>query len=816
LGLSEYAFTPSSEKIIYVNAYPVERLLHGWSGVVSYTITTDFFVSSVVGLTEGSLPLSSGEYYFNPTNFELTVRLSDDSDPKDSFLVVKYKMGWSDKTLDLSGFPYENFLMSTGSFKDEVDPDDLTGVSLSGKGSISLINHSIYWDQIYRRLFWDGCLVDIFVYNSKYSVNQKIYSGYVDSKNYSSTKISFSLKDYIEKLRDELDLPYFTDSDGTLSEDVLGTPKRRLYGRVDGAKIQSLDMTLSGYTLSGTYTGAKGGTTITHSGGDLYKELVTGDKLEIGEYDYTVDSVTTTTITITDEIEKSFTGETVICMPEIPYRFKNRSFSVAHHELFEKSTTIDEVYQLNRFTVNDIDGFNVNDDVYINEETRTIKRIVNDEIILETNLTNSPTNGDTVKRLAIQEVWYLNNELVQDRDYTYSNTTECKLTIDDEMEFNIAKIKKFTFNLGFTNTSRNVTGADLDKFFKEKDWILPSGLSTWYEISSVTETTLTLKIVFSGTTDNYTTQRKRPPYINDDSVITVNCFGKMDSSGNHIYTSSQVIQDIIPSATLNQDSFDQAHLDAPYLVSLKIPFTVGDNRPMIRDIVNKINKSSLGALFKDLDQKITYRIMRPNKSLLGQTIYDEDVLNYSIQSTGKNIIKTQTVHYRSFDADKATGKEGTKTIEKTSSFISNISTIEKGNTDVLTLYNTADANIMAQRLLALKENSNTVITINAKLAFIGNVVTDPIFLKLSDIPYRASSSDKNFVGFISYIEKSGSNTKIKVTDLAGFFDSIACIAPSGTNDYDDATEDEKALHGFITDEYGVMDSNSTQNINLIG
>ena len=97
---SEFANKTRSEKIVLCHMEPVERLLI-WTpdSGSQYKRAVDFFVVGIsdglIGHTEGTLPLNSGEWFFDSEAGEVYIRTSDDSDPNTRDIVATYRLFYS-------------------------------------------------------------------------------------------------------------------------------------------------------------------------------------------------------------------------------------------------------------------------------------------------------------------------------------------------------------------------------------------------------------------------------------------------------------------------------------------------------------------------------------------------------------------------------------------------------------------------------------------------------------------------------------------------------------------------------------------------
>ena len=846
MSFESYIQEPSSEKVSLCWLHPRERILTGWDNgsAPTYSYSSEHYVSNVIveqtKLVEVSaLPLSSGQFFFDSSSKTLHVRVSDDSDPSLSFTVAEYRLFYSNAPkilpFDLGtgrDVEYEPRMKSESKFSSDIDSDDLTGISLTGSGNVTLENNDGGFNDIYEKLFWEGTEAQIFSYGGGES--KRIFRGFIENKKFSTLSVIFRVVDFLDKLRDEVPLPYYSETDGALSDSLLGTPKRRIYGQVKGTKLVPLEPILDGYQLTGTFQGASGSTTINASGADIFNELSPNDNIYYIDanderFEYSVSSVDISgnSFEITEELDKSINAQVLINSPSRAYRKKNRLFAVASHELREPTTTVTDPIQLNRIEVASVADMNADDFIFIGSTRRQIKRISGNIIVLQTNLDATPSIGTTVFKSSIQKCYAGKLELILNRDFTVLNTaSKCNIQLDVLAEFNITRPRNLTgSNLTFTNGSRLVLGSGT-KFKTEvlpSDWILPIGESNYYEVLQVTDdANLVLRSVYTDVSVTAPTLIKSPNYIGDDSVIIANCLGKTKDglkTGTWIKTAPEVVRDLLEEVglTVNAASFDDAILDAPQLISLAVPETPDSERPILRDVIDRVNKSVFGSLFNNADYEITYAVMTPNKEGITESISDADIINFSASSSGKNITKTVTANYRHFDVDRFTGESGSTTISIENEYVVGISDINREEIVDFYLYEDLDAEMMAYRLSLLRESANTVMRVSSKLNLIRKSLNTPLLFNFDRLFNRyGTANDKNRIGFVSKISKNHEGTEIEISDISGMMNKVATITADTAADFSTSTETERSLNGYITEDNGIILDNKEYRTNLIG
>lgn len=807
----------SSEKILLATCEAVQRLkLFTLSGG-DYERTVSYFVvgakDGATPLVAASLPLSSGQYNFNPLTMKLTVDVGANPDTRD--ISVTYRFFFSDTPLilpyDLSSgtaVEWQPFINSVGSIGQSLD-DQSTGIVLESSTTISMANAG-YFDAIYDTLIWENQAVKIYSWFPNIPITDKVqmFDGIIDSKSFSDTAVTFKVKDFVYKLRSLVNLGSFSDSDGIILPSLIGKAKRRIYGQADNVKCASLDATLDGYSLTGTISGTAGLTAITGSGTSFLDEVSQGDEIivSVSGVSYKLKVLTVlsdTSITTSSELAVSFNGISSKNLPVSPWRKKNRTWQLAGHKLIEPTATITAVNSLNSFSVNSTDGFFSGNTITVNGVTTTVRNVSGLKIITNTNISPSPSVSQLIKRSPVPEVYFGKNKLILSRDYTISNASVCNLIIDPLAEFNITNQSTTSFSVVFTNASRTITTAstvDFRSFLKPRDWIRSTNITkpTWYEILSVESQTLTIRVPFADGTATETAYYKAIDAIDESSLVTANCTG-MDNSGQWIRTASDAVRNMILNdaqfASVNETAFAKAKADCDYILSLVLPASLGSIAPDIRGTITQINESVFGSLYGDSSQNISYAVMNSTKPEISEVITDSDIISFSVSSE-QSIVNSVKVNYAPF-VDYNSGEDSFKTLTETSSFVDNLIGISNAIEKTIYLYDEAKAKIIAQRMLLFKSLSNSIVTINSKMSLAQTVVNDKLYISLDRLFSRFSSSVKEKIGTVISVKRTGSDTQLQLSDIGNVYNRVMSIAPNTTNIYTNSSNEDKIKYGFI-------------------
>lgn len=793
----------------------------------TYSRVTDF---TVVGVRVDNVELEksesenifSGEFYYDYVTSKLSLKLIDNSDPKTKSVIIKYRIFLSNAPYNISHdfsdgekVEYLPLMKSIGSLKVSLD-EDQTGTALESKSNLTLENSDGFWDNIYDTYIFENQEVSFYSWSPSIPVNQarRIFQGFVKDKSFSESDVKFNLVDEIFKLRRPLNISQFSEDDGTLTDSDIGSFKRRIYGRNDNVKCVGIDKTLDGFELSNPVSGSIGSDQIT--GTNFLEELSQNDSLifEIDgeQVDVKIDSIEDDeNLTLSDELSFTVNNLTPIVEPDIPYRRKNRNWHIADHRLNQKQMTVTEVISANRFKVDNAGTLIEGDVITIDGQARSIRRISFDLITTSQNFSPAPSVNDTVERFPLFGVFFGSKRLAFQRDFTITNTNKCILHIDELAEFNISRAVNNSFTLEFTNGSRNVTTPDtidLQTALKPRDWIVSGSINhqVWYEVLQVNESDLDIRVAYAGDTTSTPSRRKNVKYIEDDSLITVSCFGK-DNDGALIERPSDVVKDILINdaeiTNLNNDSFDQAFEDCPYTMSLTF-----DRETKVRDAITLVNESCFGSVFQDIDFKINYNILNSDKEEELEALREDDILSYSVNSRSK-IYNSIIASFRP-RTDIFTGDESFSFYSFTSDFVNETSQIKEELEIKLNLYFKRQAETITQRYLLFNSMTRNVVSVKTKLNLALKTVNDKLYVSLDRLFKRYGTNSRAKIGIINSITKTGTDTSVEFNDLSGIFTRVPSVASNDADDYNDASEDQKSKFGYVLDNNTLTPDNTKE------
>jgi len=581
--------------------------------------------------------------------------------------------------------------------------------------------------------------------------------------------------------------------------------------------VSNTQLTISG-TISVTFSGSQArnadveNNVVSGSGTSFKSQLSPGDTIILSvnanSYSYKIRSISSdTALLLDDEIEATFTSVSATNSPEIPYRGKNRLWHIAGHKLREYSVLITAVNSATSITVDSVNDIEAGDYLSILGASYLVVRVSSNLITLNQALATTPSIGDSVTKIPVQEVYVGNTQYVINRDFTISNTsTDAILTFNSLAEYNVAKTNNpnlsFTLTSGSATVTTSSTTVDLTTLLKPRDWIKAKTVTApdWYEILSVDTSSLTLRTNAAASYTG-TIQFKSPSYINDDSLVAVSCLGL--DSGSWVRYPAQAVNWMLTNAGLtdiNTASFTQAEADCSFTLSLYYPRTIGQEIPALREMMTDINKSIFGSLYLDNSFNYTYKILNADKPEDLEAIKDEDIINFSV-ATKSNIINSLILKYGPY-VDLDAQSEALKTILLDSNFV-NEAVETKQRLEVTSyLYYQDEATIIAERWIFFRSLTQSVVTLSAKLNLALKTLNDALLLDLSRLYKRFGSSTKRKIGIINSISKTGETTSVQINDLGNVFSRVPAIAPDTAADYSPGSED--------LDRYGYVLDNDTE------
>lgn len=794
----------------------------------------DSIRDNLTALTEVStLALVVAGCFYNDRESQiLYLRTSDSANPNGKFLTLTQKLFYSTRAVTLpydlaTGFQvyWEPLIESTSQFGVEIDTINQQNEAIEGSGNLSLYNDGVFWPANFDKLTFDNQLC--WIYSLCEGVTTLLFKGKVESKSWASNKIQFKLKDLLSIFKNTVQLDNIEDL-ALRNNPALDKAKQRMvFGRVYGHRPVNVDEVIDyRYPLTGTVSTTTSSTTVTGSSTLFLTELSPDDRLDLDGTEYTIASIASdTSLTLTEAFSAAgLSGESIDIIPQTSKRFINRVWNVAGHALREPTTTIQVGSSVSYLFLGSTTDMYPGDKLYVGTlgsgELVTIDDVLNSTTVrLSTSLTTVPATGTTVRRPCIQSLMIDDVELTYYRDYTVDAST-ATITLRDNAETNAAPIRESIDQATFTNASRTVTGSGtfFKSFLKPGYNIRPKGTVDFYEVLSVdSDTSLTLRTAVSGMSPNPKTaavQYQSLVFDSGKNVLHCEVLGRTDdgtSSSALLKKAPEIVEALLLDAgfvagDINSTSFTESQELLPEDLSFVIPENyINKNTVTYREVLNRINKSVFGIVYQDSDFKISYSVLRPVATTVHR-LRESDCVNISVSSTNKNMVKTVKANYLKKEYDFSTKESGFSQVESISDISTYILKTDKERTFETVFSSQTDAQRLADRWKFLLEYSSSSIRIETKLQAVDFEINDVLDVEHRKLFERFGGTSKRKLLLIESIKKSGELITIEAVDLSNAFNRIGLITGDDCPSYSDAGEETRIVSGFITDAYGLIDS----------
>lgn len=791
------------------------------------------------------LSVTAGKFYNDRVNKVLYLRASDSSNPNSRFLFMRQKLFFANRPMHLpsdlaNGTPvyWEPQIQATSQFGVELDNRNQLGIAIEGSGQLTLANDNIFWPANYDKLIFENHMVRIYSFgtdlNGKLlpaSEAKLLYRGKIVSKTYSRSKISFKLNDLLSQLRGEINVPLLSEIIGARIPDNLSAARqRRIYGRVFGYRPTNIDQVLEGYPLTGTIDATNGISAITGTGTLFLKELSPDDKLVIRGEEFTIKSVDSdTTLTLSESYSgPTLTAEAVTVAPDLPKKYINRVWKLAHHALREPEAIITNSNSTNFFEVDSTRDFFEGDNIFVGAfgfgENVPIQRISGNFVKTAETLIGSPINGTQVIRPAVQNLKINNVELVFDRDFSV-DALNGELTLSEDAEFNVTPIRSVNGALTFTALSRTVIGVNTTfaSQLQPGMFIRLEGQFDFFEILAVNsdvELLLRTTATYSGTGDaNYKPVIAFNP---DEDVLSCDVLGVTENGstdGAFIVVGAQIVKHLIEDAgitDIDSSSFAVAQDLAEAHLGLVIPDKFDEKKPdQYRQAIARVNQSIFGSLIQDNDFLLQYNVLSPKKPTTIDEFKEHDIISFSVETNNEAMVKTVNINYKLQEFDPAVLMDSQQIESDTSSIAALVVRTERTK-DIDTLFiDQENARIYASRWAFVLELGSGIVTIDTKMQA-AHLQVNNVIQVIHRKFYERLGGGTRKIAAIQSIKKSGSGVSIEVEDLSNSFTRCGNVTENDAPNFANSTEDDKVRQGYVTDTYGMQDNaKETFGLNLI-
>lgn len=836
---SEFQNAVSSEKLTLAVLNASKRLM-GWtlhSGSV-YKLTNFSFPalqsiedSGTAYTAAASLgAISASKYFYDRSASTLYIQTTGSDNPNGRFIAATVRFFFANAPITLphdlsTGYDvyFDPMISSTSSFGVEIDVINQAGEAVEGSGSLTLFNDQSFWQSHFDKLVFENKDCYIYSYHRDLPLSEKklLFQGKIEKKSYSTDKIQFALKDLLSELKNIIPLANMEDVGGARIPDNLNLAKQRtIYGRVYGHRPTNIDQVLTGYPGTGTISVTNGSVNVTGSGTTFLTQLKPDDQLVIADERYTIADVTSDTAATLSEAYPggSDSGLALSIVPDRPKRFMNRVWKIAGHALREPIQTTEATSTVEKLHVADTTDMYAGDKLYLGNlgsgELVTVDTIQSEKIVkLTQTLAGAPSVGTALRKPAVQNVRINDVELLYYRDYTLDAST-ATLTLRPTAEANASPIRQLANNITFTSGSRTVTGAGFNGTILPGYMVGCVGQADFFEVLAVDSDT-SLRITSNATYTSSSTKGLYKALIFDPEkdVLTCEVLGKTangTTSGELLDTAPAIVESMLGdlglSSIVDTASFTEAKGIAYQQIGIVIPEKYTETKtPTFKDAINKINKSVFGSLIQSDAFKLSYLVLRPKKSISALRFGESDILRISAKSSAEKVIKTAIVTYAPREYDYTTLTNSVQTHQQTSDNATYLIQTDRERVFTSYLSRSEDALIYANRWSFLLETSAGSLDIETKLQGATLEVGDIIDVEHRKLFERIGDGQNRRLVLVEKVKKNGESVSLEVVDLSNTFNRVAAITDA-TNDWVNATSDEKLYGGFITDQYGLINN----------
>jgi len=274
------------------------------------------------------------------------------------------------------------------------------------------------------------------------------------------------------------------------------------------------------------------------------------------------------------------------------------------------------------------------------------------------------------------------------------------------------------------------------------------------------------------------------------------------------------------TSDIDSVSFTDAKGDTQARLGQVIPEQFNDRKvDSFRTTINKVNRSVFGSLSqRNSDFKLVYTVLSPRRDSTAAVFDKTDIIKFSINSKSDKIVKLARVIYLPQEHNPDFGRDSVSQAEFTTNegeFL--VGSTKEFEIDTL-LVDTSDADIFASRWAFLFSNPQTTIKVSTKLQGLSIDLNDRLQIDHPFFYNRIGSNSTAKVGALQSQKRGISDIDIEIEDLGNAFSRVATITTNTADIFDDASDNEKTLNGYITTNFGMVPddvSPDTAGINLI-
>lgn len=301
----------------------------------------------------------------------------------------------------------------------------------------------------------------------------------------------------------------------------------------------------------------------------------------------------------------------------------------------------------------------------------------------------------------------------------------------------------------------------------------------------------------------------------DSDVLSCDIYGKTVDGltvSKMIKTAPEIVRDLLVLAGsgdyVSESNFTAVKDYFAEELSFCVPQKFSDKATTLtyRDVINSVNGSVLGLLIQNNDFLLEYSKMKPS-SLVKMRLDHTDILDFSVESSNKNMLKEAVVEYGFKEYNYTTLGSTVQIVSATSGIGQHILKTNRSRVFDSLCVNSQDGQRLADRWAFILEYSSNSFSFKTKLQTAHLQNNDIILIDHPKLYSRLGSTGQQRIVMIESIAKRGDLVEITAIDLSNAFNRVAKITDT-TQSWTTASNETKLLGGFYKGTDGMINGDT--------
>lgn len=298
----------------------------------------------------------------------------------------------------------------------------------------------------------------------------------------------------------------------------------------------------------------------------------------------------------------------------------------------------------------------------------------------------------------------------------------------------------------------------------------------------------------------------------DSDTLSCDIYGKTidgNTTSRMLKTAPEIVRDLLilagSGSYINETKFAQVGEYFSEELAFCIPQKFNDKASSLtyRDVINSINGSVLGLLIQNNEFELEYSKLKP-RSFVKMRLDQTDILEFSVESSNKNMLKQSVVEFGFKEYDYATREPSIQTVSSTSGIGQHILKTNRSRVFNSLCVSPQDAQRLSDRWSFILEYSSNSFSFTTKLQTAHLQINDIILIDHPKLYSRLGSTGQSRIVMIESIAKKGDLVEITAIDLSNAFNRVAKITDS-IQSWSTASDDTRLLGGFYKGIDGIID-----------